>query len=182
MIPTDDINKILHEADCLFTAEQVQQAIDRLAKCINNDLASSNPIFLAVVSGAIVPIGHLFTRLTFPLELDYIHATRYDGEIRGTELKWLVEPRSVLKNRTLVIVDDILDEGYTLEAIIRYCYDKGASDVKTVVLVEKEHNRGVKVDVDYVGIKVPDRYVFGYGMDYKGYLRNANGIYALKGL
>lgn len=182
MLPIDEINTVMKEADCLFTAEQVQQAMDDMAEKISQQLSNSNPVFLAVVSGAMVPIGHLFTRLNFPLELDYIHATRYDGEIRGTELKWLVEPRIDFKNRTIVIVDDILDEGYTLEAIIQYCKDNGASEVKSAVLVEKEHDRGVTVEVDFIGIKVPDRYVFGYGMDYKGYLRNANGIYAVKDL
>ena len=182
MLPINEINKVMQDADCLFTAKQVQQAMDIMAEKINHDLAECNPIFLAVVSGAMIPIGHLFTRLNFPLELDYIHATRYDGEIRGKELKWLVEPRVDFINRTIVIVDDILDEGYTLEAIIKYCQVNGASDVKSVVLVEKDHDRGVSVDVNYVGLKVPDRYVFGYGMDYKGYLRNANGIFAVKGL
>ncbi len=182
MIPVDDINKVFNEADCLYTSAQVQQAIEKMAADITSDLKVMNPVFLAIVSGAMIPIGHLLTKLDFPLELDYIHATRYDGDIRGTELKWLVEPRCSLMGRTVVIVDDILDEGYTLEAIIKYCHSKGAAVVKSAVLVEKDHQRGVSVNVDYVGIKVPDRYVFGYGMDYKGYLRNANGIYAVKDL
>lgn len=182
MIPVDDINNIMRDADCLYDAEQVEQAMDVMASAIKTDLKNNNPVFLAVVSGAIIPVGHLLTKLDFPLELDYIHVTRYDGDTRGTDLKWLVEPRVSLEGRTVVIVDDILDEGYTLEAIIKYCHAKGAAIVKSAVLVEKDHQRGVKVDVDYVGIKTPDRYLFGYGMDYKGYLRNANGIYAVKGL
>lgn len=182
MIPVNEINKIMNDADCLYDCTQVQQAIDAMAASITNDLKTSNPLFIAVVTGAMIPIGHLLIKLNFPLELDYIHATRYDGGIKGTELNWLVEPRCPLKDRVVVVADDILDEGYTLDEIIKYCYSKGASVVKTAVLVEKEHQRGVAVNVDYVGIKVPDRYVFGYGMDYKGYLRNANGIYAVKGL
>ncbi len=182
MLPIAEIEKVFNESDCLFDAQQVQTAIDKLAQSLTADLADDNPLFLAVVSGAMIPIGHLLTRLTFPLELDYIHATRYDGEIKGTTLRWLVEPRESLKDRTVVIVDDIYDEGYTLDAIIKYCYEKKAARVRSVVLVEKEHQRGVSLDVDYVGLKVPDRYVFGYGMDYKGYLRNANGIYAVKDL
>jgi len=182
MIPVDEINKVMNEADCLYDSSQVQEALDDLAISLTNDLASSNPLFIAVVTGAMIPLGHLLTKINFPLEIDYIHATRYDGDIKGTELKWLVEPRCSLDGRVVVIVDDILDEGYTLEAIIKYCYSKGASVVKSTVLVEKEHQRGVTIDIDYVGLKVPDRYVFGYGMDYKGYLRNADGIYAVKGL
>ena len=182
MIPVEDINKVMNEADCLFSDNQVQQAIDKMATQMKNELETVNPLFIAVVSGAMIPIGHLLTKLAFPLELDYIHATRYNGEIKGSTLQWLVEPRSVIQDRTVVIVDDILDEGYTLDAIIKYCYSKGATDVKSAVLVEKDHSRGVKVDVNYTGLVVPDRYVFGYGMDYKGYLRNADGIYAVKGL
>jgi len=170
------------EADCIYDSEQVQSAMDVMATNITRDLAKMNPLFLAVVSGAMVPIGHLLTKLNFPLELDYVHATRYNNDTKGTELQWLVEPHYGLEGRTVVIVDDILDEGYTLDSIIKYCHSKGASIVKTAVLVEKQHDRGIKIKPDYVGLKVPDRYVFGYGMDYKGYLRNANGIYAVKGL
>ncbi len=183
MKPTiDEVNVILDEADCLFDDKQVQHALDKMAASISADLKNSNPLIIAVMSGAVIPTGHLLTRLSFPLEIDYVHATRYDGDIKGTELKWIVEPRCSLKDRVIIIIDDILDEGYTLEAIIKYCYLKGAVDVKTAVLVEKDHQRGVSVAVDYIGLTVPDRYVFGYGMDYKGFLRNANGIYAVKGL
>jgi len=182
MNPVDDINTILKEADCIFKQTQVEIALDRMATKITADLQKYNPIFIAVLTGAMIPMGHLLTRLNFPLEIDYIHATRYDGDIKGTELKWVVEPRISLQDRTVVIVDDIYDEGYTLDAIIKYCEEMGASQVKSAVLVEKIHQRGLNLKADYTGLKVPDRYVFGYGMDYKGYLRNANGIYAVKGL
>ena len=182
MLPINDVNKVLDEADCLYDEVQIQEALKLMSNSMINELQNDNPLFLAVVSGAMIPIGHLLTRLHFPLELDYIHATRYDGEVRGAELKWLVEPRISLKGRVVVIVDDIYDEGYTLDAIIKYCMDNGATTVKSAVLVDKQHDRGVKLDLDYVGLTVPDRYVFGFGMDYKGYLRNANGIYAVKGM
>ena len=182
MLSIDDINKVSQEADCLFDSAEVEQSLDKMASAMMADLALSNPLVLSVLTGAIIPAGHLLTRLDFPLELDYIHATRYDGDISGKELKWIVEPRYSLQDRVVVIVDDIYDEGHTLDAIIKYCKDKGASEVKSAVLVEKEHQRGMNLSADYVGLKVPDRYVFGYGMDYKGYLRNANGIYAVKGL
>ena len=182
MLSVDSINTISDEADCLFDSSQVESALDEIAESITKDLKLDNPLFIAVLTGAMIPMGHLLTRLNFPLEIDYIHVTRYDGDIKGKDLKWVVEPRISLQDRTVVIVDDIYDEGYTLDAILKYCKDKGASQVKSVVLVEKEHQRGLNLCADYVGVKVPDRYVFGYGMDYKGYLRNANGIYAVKGL
>lgn len=182
MLSTSDINKILQEADCLFSSAQVEESLDKMADSLTQDLEFTNPLFISVLTGAMIPTGHLLTRLQFPLEIDYIHVTRYDGDIKGTHLKWVVEPRSSLQDRTVVIVDDIYDEGYTLDAIVQYCKAKGASQIKSVVLVEKDHLRGMNLSADYIGLKVPDRYVFGYGMDYKGYLRNANGIYAVKGL
>ena len=182
MMPIDDITTVLNEAECLFDHIQVEAALDNIAEKISVDLENKNPLFIAVLTGAMIPMGHLLTRLNFPLEIDYIHATRYDGDIKGTDLKWVVEPRCSLTDRTVVIVDDIYDEGYTLDAIIKYCEDKGAAKVKSAVLVEKIHQRGLNLKADYIGLMVSDRYVFGYGMDYKGYLRNANGIYAVKGL
>ena len=182
MLSIDDINKVAEEADCLFDHLQVELSLDKMAVSITNDLAFTNPLIISVLTGAMIPAGHLLTRLNFPLEIDYIHVTRYDGDIKGTDLKWVVEPRCSLKDRTVVIIDDIYDEGYTLDAIIQYCKDRGAVQVKSAVLVEKEHQRGMNFSADYIGLKVPDRYVFGYGIDYKGYLRNANGIYAVKGL
>lgn len=182
MLSIDTINKISQEADCLFDHTQVEHSLDQMAESITKDMEFTNPLFISVLTGAMIPAGHLLTRLHFPLEIDYIHVTRYDGDIKGTDLKWVVEPRCSLQDRAVVIVDDIYDEGYTLEAIVKYCKEKGASQVKSAVLIEKEHQRGMNLSADYVGLKVPDRYVFGYGMDYKGYLRNANGIYAVKGL
>lgn len=182
MLTIEDINRVSREADCLYDQTQVEISIDKMAASITQDLEFSNPVFISVLTGAMIPTGHLLTRLDFPLEVDYIHVTRYDGDIKGTDLKWVVEPRCSLTGRVVVIIDDIYDEGYTLEAIIQYCQAKGAAQVKSAVLVEKIHQRGINQSADYVGLTVPDRYVFGYGMDYKGYLRNANGIYAVKGL
>ena len=128
--------------------------------------------------------GQLLTHLNFPLQLDYLHATRYRAETQGGTLDWLVEPSIELKNRHVVILDDILDEGHTLNAIIEFCEQQGAQKVYTAVLLDKQHERkaveGFKADFE--GLKVEDRFVFGFGMDYQGYWRNAPGIYAVKGL
>jgi len=120
-------------------------------------------------------------RLQFPLEMDYIHATRYRGTTRGGDLHWLVEPRIDLKGRTIVIVDDIMDGGLTLASIIDYCKQANAKDVYTAVLVDKRRTRepGVNFEPDFVGLTTPDKYLFGFGLDYEEYLRNAPGIYAV---
>jgi hypoxanthine phosphoribosyltransferase len=127
-------------------------------------------------------MGQLMTRLNFPLQMDYIHASRYRGDTSGGVLKWLVKPSFELKDRVVVIVDDVLDKGITLAELIKYCRQQGAREVYSAVLVEKIQQRPFDIESDFTGIKTVDRYLFGYGMDYKTYLRNAEGIYAVKGM
>jgi hypoxanthine phosphoribosyltransferase len=121
----------------------------------------------------------LLLRLGFPLRLDYVHATRYRGTTRGGELEWIKRPRTSLRDEHVLIVDDIFDEGITLELIARHCRAQGARSVHSAVLVEKQRARQCDYRPDFVGLEVADRYVFGMGMDYKEYLRNVAGIYAV---
>lgn len=177
----EDIEQILKKSECLYTKTQIEIALDLMAENMTKDLATANPLFLCVVIGGIVPLGNLLPRLEFPLEVDYIHVTRYRGETRGGNLIWKAEPSGDLSNRTIVVVDDILDSGLTLKEVVDYCHRKGAKKVYTAVLVDKEAARqsnGLQ-KADYVGLPVDNRYVFGYGMDYKEYLRNAPGIFAV---
>lgn len=177
-----EVEQVWREADCLFTREQVLAAIDAMAEAITLQLRGSNPLLLPLMSGATVIAGKLLPRLDFPLQLDYIHATRYRNQTSGDAVEWLVKPRHDLRNRTVLVIDDILDEGITLHEVMRWCEQQGASKVYSAVLVEKHHDRRQppELKADFVGLDVPDRYVFGYGMDYRGYLRNAPGIYAVK--
>lgn len=170
----------LQEADCLFTHTQVQSALDKMAQEIGVKLENRNPLVLCVMTGGIIPAGHLLTRLHFPLQIDYIHATRYRGETSGNHLQWLVRPTHSLRGRDVLIVDDIYDEGVTLSEIVEYCWAEGAAEVYIAVLINKLHDHKYPLKVDFVGLETPDRYLFGYGMDYKDYLRNAPGIYAVK--
>ncbi len=177
-----EVRKVRAEADCLFTAEQVEGALDRLAAGITADYQDQNPLVLCVMNGGLIVTAGLLQRLDFPLQSDYLHATRYRGKTRGGELHWLRESTHPLVGRAVIVVDDILDEGYTLAAIVEHCRAQGASSVASVALVEKQHTRKHGIEADYIGLVVEDRYVFGYGMDYKDYLRNAPGIFAVKGL
>lgn len=175
-----EIAHIQAAAECLHDTAAVNLTLDRLAAEISAVMADSLPVILCVMNGGIIMTGHLLTRLTFPLEIDYLQATRYQGEICGAQVEWLCKPRIDLQGRTVLVVDDILDEGNTLAAVLDYCRQAGASRVFSAVLVTKLHNRLVKgITADFVGLEVEDRYVFGFGMDYRGYLRNLNGIYAL---
>ncbi len=182
MMQAEDVRQVLKEADCLYTQAEVEQQLDRMAGEITARHENSNPIFLCVMTGAVVPAGHLLTRLNFPLELDYIHATRYAGTTTGGEVAWETEATISFQDRDIIVFDDILDEGVTLAAIVDYCRQQDARNVYTAVLVEKRHDRKQGIRADYVGLEIVDRYVFGYGMDYRGYLRNVPGIYAVKGL
>ena len=174
-----EIKQVLATATCIYSREQVEDALDQMAQQMQNNLADTNPILLCVVLGGMVPLGNLLPRLDFPLEIDYVHATRYCGETSGSELIWKAEPSGDLQGRTVVIVDDILDGGVTLQAICDYCQQHGAAQVQTAVLVDKLVARqpGGTAKADYTGLTVGDDYVFGYGMDYHEYLRNAPGIY-----
>ena len=148
---------------------------------IHQQLHDKNPVILCVMIGGLVPLGNLLPRLDFPLEVDYVHATRYRGGIRGGELHWKVRPSLDLTGRTVLVVDDILDGGVTLAAILAEMKTLGAAEVFCAVLVDKYHKRvenGLK-NADFVGLEVDDHYIFGYGMDYNEYLRNAPGIFVV---
>lgn len=178
------IRQIMAEADCLYSNAEVEVAIDAMAVAINSEMADSNPVVFCVMNGGLIFSGKLLPKLSFPLELSYLHATRYRNETSGGELFWKAKPEISFIDRDVLIIDDILDEGHTLGAIIDFCRHAGAKNVRIAVLVDKTHDRKARPDLkaDYVGMPCVDRYVFGYGMDYKGYWRNAPGIYAVKGL
>jgi len=177
-----DAEHLSQEADCLYTHLEVEQAIDKMSRAITEKLADQKPIVLSILNGGLVITGQLLTKLHFPLQVDYCHATRYRGEMSGGELHWKALPQMDFSDRVVLVVDDILDEGHTLLAILNAIKAQGAKAVYTAVLVNKKHDRKADPDfkADFVGLDIPDRYVFGYGMDFKEYWRNAPGIYAVR--
>ncbi|MBT8420739.1 MAG: hypoxanthine-guanine phosphoribosyltransferase [Gammaproteobacteria bacterium] len=187
-IAPEHIDEVLREADLLYSPNEIQAAYDRIAAAITKTLLEtlgrySNPLILVVPIGGLFPATEIISRLDFPLAVDYIHATRYQGDVTGKTLDLLVRPRASLEGRPVIVIDDILDEGITLAAILDFCRANGASQVFSAVLAEKQHNRKPALQhADFTGLVVEDRYVFGCGMDYKGYLRNVRGIHAVKGL
>ena len=172
--------KVRDSADLLYSQAEVERALERMAADIATDIGDTDPLLISVMTGGMVTSSELFTRLKCPVQLDYLHATRYDGTRGSDKLKWITRPSQSLAGRTVLVVDDILDEGLTLAAILEYCNEQRARAVYSAVLVEKLHNRKpADLRADYVGLRVEDRYVFGYGMDYHGYWRNLKGIYAV---
>ena len=177
---SEEIRRHLARAEEIFSPAEVDRALDRVAKEITGRLRESDPLVLAVMNGGLIPAGMLLPRLDFPLRLDYIHATRYRERTFGTELHWKKAPEESLEGRTVLVIDDILDEGHTLEAIVDYCRKAGAREVLSAVLVEKRHDRGCGFRADFVGLEAPDRYLFGCGMDYKGWGRNLGAVRAIR--
>jgi hypoxanthine phosphoribosyltransferase len=174
------LQHVLQQAEIVFDTSDIDRAIDNLAQRLTERLGDVSPLVLCVMQGGLMFTGKIMSQLPLTAEFDYIHATRYGDNITGDELKWIAYPKKNLQDRVVLILDDILDEGYTLAAIEQYCHEHGAREVISAVLLQKKHDRlkpGMRCD--YVALEVDDRYVFGYGMDYKGKLRHLDKIYAI---
>ena len=171
----------LADADLLFNRADLESVIADMGRRIDAELDGERAVFLTVMNGALIFAGHLALAIRTDMEFDYVHATRYRGATSGSELHWLREPMADLSGRTVLLVDDILDEGHTLKAVRDDCLRRGARRVLVVSLCTKQHDRLVEgIASDFNGVVLPDRYVFGFGMDYHEQGRNLPGIYALK--
>ncbi|NYE27461.1 hypoxanthine phosphoribosyltransferase [Rhodanobacter sp. K2T2] len=178
---TPSLADALVTADLLHERQEIDSVIAEMAHKIDAALDGERPVFLTVMNGALIFAGQLALAIRTDLEFDYVHATRYRGETTGSELHWLREPQVSLVDRVVLLVDDILDEGHTLKAVRDDCYQRGAKRVLIVSLCTKRHDRLVEgISADFHGIELPDRYVFGFGMDFHEQGRNLPAIYALK--
>lgn len=173
------IKKVWDEAECLVDGQTVERSIAVMAGQITEDYADKNPLLLCLMKGAVVFMGQLLTKLPFPLEIDYIHASRYGDELTGEHLNWVYQPKpEKMVGRHIILIDDIFDQGATLAACVDWLKKQGAASVEAAVLVEKKHDRVLTTfEPKYTGVQVPDEFVVGYGMDYRNYFRNANGIF-----
>jgi len=182
MVDLKEVEKVWKNSTCLHKQEEIEAAINNVAKEMNKELAGKTPLFLCVMNGAVIFMGQLITKLTFPLQIDYIHATRFRGKMSGGDLLWVTKPTSDLKDRTIVIIEDILDAGLTLASIIDYCNQQGAKEVYTAVLVDKQtpREKGGVEKTDFTGMYVEDKFLIGYGLDYEGFFRNLPAIYAVE--
>ena len=177
----DEARTILENAELLRDETQVQEAIVRLGGEITELLKDRYPMVLAVMGGSIFFAGHLLPELRFPMEFDYIHASRYGKGTSGGAIVWTVEPRENVRDRDVLVLDDILDGGDTLAAIRRRVLSLGAAAFYSAVLTNKDIGRRKPIVPDFVGLTLPNRYVFGCGMDVSGVWRNLPAIYAVKG-
>ena len=176
----DKARKLLDAAELVHSAEVVNAAVNELAVQIKNKLAAKNPLVLCVMTGGLIFSGQLLTKLDFPLEFDYLHATRYGPDTQGGKISWRSAPWTSVKGRTVLVVDDILDEGVTLAAVKESLRRMGAAEVLTAVFTDKLNGKQKPISADFVGLTVPDRFVFGFGMDVDGAWRHLPAIYAMK--
>ena len=172
--------QLLRDADLLFDENRVTQTVKRMAVEITARLSDAYPLVMPVMGGAVVFTGHLLPLLHFPLEFDYLHATRYDGKTRGGQIQWKTKPHVDFRGRTVLVLDDILDEGNTLAAIREHLLGEGAAAFYSAVFADKDLGREKPIKADFIGLSVPNRYVFGFGMDAYEHWRNLPAIYALK--
>ena len=175
-----EAQKLLDEADLICSADQVRVAVGRLAQEIGASLKGEFPVVLSVMGGAAVFTGNLLPLLDFPLEFGAIEVTRYNNDTQGREITWRLPPRDNVRGRIVLVLDDILDEGITLAAIRDKLVGMGATRVWSAVFADKDIGRDKPIRADFVGVTVPNRYVFGFGMDAYGLWRNLPAIYALK--
>lgn len=173
------------EAFPIFTEVEVDQAITRVAGQLNATFRGKTPLAIVLLNGGLIFSGKLLPQLKFPLQQDYLHASRYGDATVGKTLKWVSRPHVPLENRTILLLDDIYDRGHTLEQVYHYCLQQGAKEVYSAVLIKKllEGDTGSGVArylPDFVGLECGDEFVIGSGMDCQGFGRNIPGIYAIK--
>jgi len=180
MLDPQEAWAFLENSDLVSSADEVQAAIRRLAGEIEREMKACYPLVLVVMGGAVVFAGQLLPLLRMPLDVDYIHVTRYGAAITGGGIEWRVEPPRGVRGRAVLVVDDILDGGQTMRAIRERLMEFGAASFHCAVLVEKILKTEKPLSADFVGLRIPDRFVFGCGMDAKGYWRNLAEIRAMR--
>ena len=180
MLSRQQAHDALINSEIIFSEQQVQAAVARMAAEINTAMAELHPLVLAVMGGAVVFTGQLLPLLSFPLDFDYVHVSRYGNSQQGGEMKWKVAPQENVRGRVVLVVDDILDEGETLNEVRQRVMDLGASRFYSAIFADKVKGKTKPIKADFVGLEVPDRFVFGYGMDIHGAWRNLPAIHATK--
>lgn len=179
-ITAQHAHQILQDAELLYSAEQVQAVLRDVAARINVQMRDRHPLVLSVMGGAVIFSGQLLPLLDFPLDFDYVHVSRYGDARHGGAMKWKVAPGENVRGRVVLLLDDILDEGHTLMALRERVLALGATHCYSAVFADKQHGKSKPIKADFVGMNIPDRFVFGYGMDIQGAWRNLPAIYAVR--
>ena len=178
---SEEINAVINNSSLLIDTQTIQDCIDQLAAKLKQEYQGRMPVCLVAMKGGVVFAGQLLTRLDFLLQVEYCHPTRYGNDTLGGAMQWKALPPENIRGRDVLVIDDIYDEGHTLACIADECVKMGAKSVGVAVLISKKHNRKIPIPATSIhcGFEVPDKYVFGFGLDYKGFFRNCNCIYVL---
>lgn len=180
ILSTEEANNILDGAEEIYSAADITEVLNQLATDITAVLSDQNPVVLCIMNGAVIFSGQLLPLLKFPLSFDYLHATRYNNTTQGGQISWKMAPQQNFEGRVVLVLDDVLDEGITLAAIREKVMGDGAKAFYSAVLVDKAIGKRKPYQADFVGLTIPNRYVFGFGMDIHGAWRNLPAIYAIK--
>ncbi|MCP4186248.1 MAG: hypoxanthine-guanine phosphoribosyltransferase [Gammaproteobacteria bacterium] len=173
--------QVHQDADLLFGADVVERSIAELAARVAADCENDFPLVICVMNGGLYLTGQLLRYWEFPLTVDYVHATRYRLATLGKDVLWKSYPQNEIRDRHVLIIDDIFDQGYTLEEVRAYCNKHGAKSCQSIFLIRKTHDhRKADINPDYVGLECGDCYVYGAGMDLNGYFRNLSSIYYIE--
>ena len=162
-----------------ITGEAIQQRVDELAALINNDLNGKEVVFLAILNGAFLFAADLFKRINFPARISFVKLASYAGTKSSGSIKELIGWNEDITDKTVVVVEDIIDTGITLERIMAELVMRKAAEIKIVTAFFKPDAYKGKIAIDYVGFEIPNDFVVGYGLDYDGYGRNLSSIYVL---
>lgn len=177
-----DLNRILQQSRLVVSADEIDKTTTRMASEIDIRYQGKVPLVICIMNGGLMLTAHLMSKVKIHANIDYLQTSRYKGNTRGGKLHWRAEPQQPLEGRSVILVDDIFDEGQTLLNIVEYCRNQGASDVYSVVLLDKKHDRKVNgLRPDLIGLEVEDAYLIGFGMDYQEYFRHLPAIYAVQG-
>ncbi len=180
ILSTEEANNILDGAEEIYSATDITEVLNQLAADITAILSDQNPVVLCIMNGAVIFSGQLLPLLKFPLSFDYLHVTRYNNTTQGGQISWKMAPQQNFKGRVVLVLDDVLDEGITLAAIREKMMDDGVKAFYSAVLVDKAIGKRKPFQADFIGLTIPNRYVFGFGMDIHGAWRNLPAIYAIK--
>ena len=175
----DTIQTLISKSSVLYSEVEIKNAIYDIASQANQTINAKELYVLCVMNGALIFAGQLLPQLKMNIQYHYIHATRYEKSLTGDSIRWLVKPPKDIEGKTVLILDDILDEGVTLKEIVSMCRTMNAKEIYTAVLFDKEISKEKFHVSDFIGLRVPDRFVFGYGLDCKGLGRNLPHLYAL---
>jgi hypoxanthine phosphoribosyltransferase len=158
---------------------EIRRRIEELARQMNSDLAGKDVIFLGILNGAFLFAADLFRRIEFPAKISFVKYASYSGTSSSGSIRELIGWNDDIKNKTIVIIEDIVDTGNTIERIVGELLIRKASEVRIAALFFKPTAYLKSIDIDYIGFEIPDNFVVGYGLDYEGYGRNLSSVYTL---